>query len=348
MPHPQLPPGQQLAAIGKWPSVGEREPRPDRLPWQVVVTGGSREPRVFSLADLRNMPQVARTVDIHCVTRWSKLDVQFSGVPLAALLAQAGSDLRANFVSFVARSVRDHSTSLPLAEAIELKTLIALSVDGQPLDELRGGPLRVIVPGRYFYKSLKWLERIELLGEDRLGFWESTAGYHNTADPWREQRYMAGGITKAEAREVLASRDISGRDLRSLAAEGRDLAGLQARSALLRDANFRGCKLQGACFDGANLTNAHFEDADLRDASFASAGLDGANLTGADLRGANLLGATLFGASFCTRSEIGATSSAETQIDEQTRIHPSALEDLTPDEQEFLRSALARAAEKRG
>jgi DMSO/TMAO reductase YedYZ molybdopterin-dependent catalytic subunit len=137
----------------------------------------------------------------------------------------------AQFVSFVARSIRSHSTSLKMDDALRAGALVAFAADGAPLTEEHGGPVRVVMPGRYFYKSLKWLERIELLAEDRFGFWESTAGYHNGADPWRQERYVASGITKTQARAILGTRNIAGRDLRGLAAAGLDLSGFRATGA---------------------------------------------------------------------------------------------------------------------
>ncbi len=336
-----LPPRQQLAAAGKWPTVGERSPRPDDAPWTIQVRGAVARPYTLALEELRAWPQTAQVIDIHCVTRWSKLGVRYAGVPLASLVAKAVPEPSARFVSFVARSSRDHSTSLGLADALALQTLVALSVDGVALDKAHGGPVRVIVPDRYFYKSLKWLACIELLCEDRLGFWESTAGYHNTADVWREERYMAGGISKTEAAAMLAIRDISGRDLRGLAAGSRDLAGLVARGSLLRDADFRRCQLPGACFDGANLSNAHFEGADLKEASFRGADLEGADFEGADLRGVCLVGARLLGVSFCdaTGSKDGRPNSAI--IDGRTQIEAAALDDLMPPQRAFVQGALA-------
>ncbi len=340
MQPPELPPGQQWVAPHKWPAMGERCPRRDDGPWRVELAGAVAGPCGFSLWDLRNMPQVEQTMDIHCVTRWSKPGVRFAGVPLSALLEVAVPDAAAKFVSFVARSQRGHSTSLALADALRLGTLVALEAEGSPLPDERGGPVRVVVPGRYFYKSLKWLERIELLAVDRLGYWEATAGYHNGADPLLEQRYMAPGISGAEARAMLSTRDVSGRALRSLDARGHDLTGLVARSALLRDADFRGCQLRGACFDGANLTNAHLQGADLRDASFDRADVEGANFSGADLRGARLLASSFLGTSFCDAPD---DEERAVQFDARTQITPSALDDLTPDQQAYVRHALAEA-----
>jgi hypothetical protein len=271
--------------------------------------------------------------------------MQFAGVPLASLVEMARPDRNAKFVSFVARSARRHSTSLGLDDALRLDALAALSADGAPLAQQHGGPVRVVVPGRYFYKSLKWLERIELLEIDGLGFWESTAGYHNMADPWRVQRYLASGITKALAREILSSRDISGRDLRSLDASGHDLTGLAARGALLRNADFRRSTLREACFDRANLTNAHLAGADLRNATFRDADLEGADFSGADLRGACLLGASLLAASFFDAPGNDGSWPMLARLDRQTQIEAAALDDLTPAQQAFLRSAMVSAAD---
>lgn len=316
--------------------MGEHRPRQDDAPWQVEVAGAVRAPFVLSLAELKALPQVETTLDIHCVTRWSKPAVRFSGVPLAALVERAGTADEARFVSFAARSERGHSTSLVLADALELGVLVALEADGEPLPSERGGPVRLVVPKRYFYKSLKWLERIELLAEDRLGFWERTAGYHNTADPWQQQRYIAGGLKPAEARAILEGRDISGRDLLGLVAGGLDLAGLQATNSLLRDADFRGSNLAGARFDGANLTNAHFAGAELRRASFRGADLEGVDFSGADLRGACLLASSFLGASFADESQPGSRIA----VDAATQFDPALLEQLTPAQHDFLSAAL--------
>lgn len=331
-----LPPGQQLVAAGKWPLVGERAPLALDGPWHVEIAGAVRTSIRLAIEDLCAFPQHEQAVDIHCVTRWSKLAVPFRGVPLASLIAAAEPTSAARYVSFVGHSARQHSTSLPLDEAVALETLIALEVGGQPLPVEHGGPVRVVVPGRYFYKSLKWLTRIELLAEDRLGYWEAAAGYHNTADPWREQRFIAGGISKAEAHALLADRDLRGCDLLGLAAAGRDLTGLRADRALLRNADFRECQLAGACFDGANLSNAHFERACLQGASFRGADLEGANFAGADLRGACLLADSIVAASFvCSESaEAGAICDAGTQVP------PELLDQLMPDQQAYLRGAL--------
>jgi DMSO/TMAO reductase YedYZ molybdopterin-dependent catalytic subunit len=335
----QLPPGQQLVAVGKWPLVGERTARASNEPWIVRVCGHVDSPRDLTLGELASLHRVERTIDIHCVTRWSRPAVRFGGVLLASLLLEVRPRISARFASFSARSERNHSTSLVLSEALVQGTLIALECEGQPLAAEHGGPVRVVVPGRYFYKSLKWLAGVELLAEDRLGYWEATAGYHNHADPWREERYIAPGLSK-QAAAVLASRDWSGRDLLSIDAGGRELRELLAERALLRNANFRRCDLREASFRDANLSNAHFQSADLRGASFAGADCEGADFSGADLRGADFSGASLFGASFCSETDAGEPTAAQAQVDRTTRIDSDAVEQLTPGQQEFVRRSL--------
>ncbi len=328
----ELPPGQQLCAAGKWPVVGERTARNDSSPWTVTVSGLVAHPLTLSLAEIQASAHHELTVDIHCVSRWSKLGVRFRGILLEELLTRAGSLDEARFVSLVARSDRLHSTSLELADALELRTLIAVEADGQPLKPVHGGPVRVVVPGRYFYKSLKWLERIEVLAEDRLGYWEADAGYHNIADPWLEQRFIAPSITKQEAARLIAGRDFSGRDLRGIDASGRDLAGLNARGALLRDADFRGANLQDACLVDANLSLAHFNGADLRGADLTGADCEGTDFAGADLRGTKLRALSLFGASF-TDERTGQSAT----LDATTDVDPALIDNLTPDQSAFIR-----------
>ena len=293
-----LPPGQQLVAGDKWPLVGERTSGPRPPIWHLEVKGLVERPRSFSLTDLQALPRTRQVIDIHCVTRWSKLGVEFVGVSLRDLLAEVGPLSLARFVSFEACSQRQHSSSLSLDTALELGTLLAWEADGQPLSELHGGPLRNVVPNRYFYKSVKWLQGLELLAQDRLGYWEADAGYHNGADPWHEQRYLAADIDKRTAKRLLESRDFSDMDLRGFQAEGLDLRGLVAKRAKMRDANFRLAKLENADFRQANLSNAHFESTDLRGACFVDADVEGANFCGANLQGCDFANASLFGASF--------------------------------------------------
>ncbi|MGE3406975.1 MAG: molybdopterin-dependent oxidoreductase [Pirellulales bacterium] len=337
----RLPPGQQLAAIDKWPSVGERLPANDGAPWTVTLSGAVAHPRTFSLNELRELPWREQTTDIHCVTRWTKFDMHFGGVLLADVLrlVQPASDAR--FVSFVARSDRRHSTSLPLQDALSLETLLAFEAHGQPLDVLHGGPVRTVVPRRYFYKSLKWLTGIELLAEDRLGHWEAQAGYHNTADPWLEQRFIASSLDKRAAAALFNTRDIRGQEVLGLDASHRDLNGLQAAGAILRNARFDQCQLQGANFDGANLALASLAGADLRGTSFRQAGLDGVDFTGANLLHCDLRGAALTAATFCQCDETGKIVLAAL-LDRTTQIDAAAVQELMPLQRDFVLAEIAR------
>ncbi len=336
----RLPPGQQLVADDRWPWVGERSAAGADRPWTLAIKGLVMQPTVFSLQQLAELPQTSIVTDIHCVTRWSKLDVGFAGVLLETVLRKCQAQPSARFVSFMARSSRNHSSSLPLQEAVDLGTLLATSVNGQPLPPDHGGPLRGVVPGKYFYKSVKWVERIELLAADRPGFWESDSGYHNQADPWQEQRYIASSVDRREAARLIESRNFSGLDLLSIDVQNLDLAGLQASTATLRNANFSGCQLARADFRQANLSNACFRGADLRGTDFRDADLEGADFAVADLRGANLGGCSLFGTSFCDTEGDKITNSART--DQHTTIDESAMDVLTEPQQRWLQAFLAR------
>ena len=339
----RLPPGQQLVGADKWPIVGERESLPTSGEWQLEIAGCVHQPLKFNLAELQALPATTIELDIHCVTRWSKYDVTFEGVTLRQLcdLAQPAQDAR--FVSFVANTERQHSTSLTLDDALTHDTLIAWSTNGTPLPAQHGGPLRSVVPRKYFYKSVKWLHRIELLQEDRLGYWEAETGYHNHADPWREERFMAPNIDRRTAAKLMESKSFAGWDLRSLNASKMDLAGLDAKSALLRNADFRDSLLSDADFEGANLSNAKFRNANLQNANFVNADLEGADFSGADLRNANLTDASLFGASFCVATEDSGESASISHpaiLDQSTQIHPNQLENLTETQFRFVRHKL--------
>ncbi len=332
----KLPPGQQLAAPGRWPIIGERAPMSSAGLGSLEICGLVDHPRPWSLGELENLPQIEISLDIHCVTRWSILDMTFSGVLLEDVLNCAGVHATARYISFVAHSARGHSTSLAIRDALDCQTLIAVRCGGAPLSVEHGGPIRNIVPHRYFYKSVKWLTRIELLAEDRLGFWEAESGYHNGADPWREQRYMAPTIDRRTAARLIDSRDFSRHDLRSIDAQGHDLTGLRAVEALLRDANFRRTVLRNADFTRANLSNAHFERADLHGAIFRDADVEGANFAGANLRGADFTGASLIGCSFCDPIRDDGQP-LQAVLDPQTTVLPQSLwSPLAPEQIDFL------------
>jgi DMSO/TMAO reductase YedYZ molybdopterin-dependent catalytic subunit len=336
-PDRQLPPGQQVVAPGKWPIIGERSPAAVPDQWTLEIGGATAQSFLLTLEELRQFPQIRQTIDIHCVTRWSKLGVEFEGVLLGTLLDRAGLPPTARFVSFVSHSNRDHSTSLELSTALQQSTLIALKADGLPLSLEHGGPIRNIVPGRYFYKSVKWLKRIEVLVEDRLGFWEAESGYHNEADPWLEQRYWIPNLDRREAARLIASRDFSQQDLLSLSASNRDLSGLNARGAKLRNADFSRSDLRSSDFTEANLSNANLQLADLRGARFIDADLEGANFSGARLQGARFVRCSLIGSSFFD-PEQGIDSGAI--FDAETDISDELIAPLFPQQFEFVQQQL--------
>ena len=255
------------------------------------------------------------------------------GVALETVLRMCRPLPAASFLSFIAHTDRKHDTSLPLEDALRLGALLAMEWAGRPLEPAHGGPLRLVVPNRYFYKSLKWLERIEVLAEDRPGYWERVAKHHNTADPQQEQRYGNSALDGDEVARRLAERDISGRDFSGLRADGLDLAGLNARGASLRGASLRRVNLTGANFDGANITNCNLQGARLRGATFRPLGQQPADAEGVDFRGADLTGAvfagvSLLGATFC--SEPGDREALDgALLDPTTRFDSVALDSLS-------------------
>ena len=138
----------------------------------------------WSWDEFRALPAEAPTVDIHCVTRWSKLGTRWEGVSIDTMLD--GIETDAEFVTVYADG--DYSTNLPLADLVDGQAWIVYGFDGADLDPEHGGPARLLVPHLYFWKSAKWVRGLQLRNEDEPGFWEAL-GYHNYGDPWREQRY---------------------------------------------------------------------------------------------------------------------------------------------------------------
>ncbi len=330
-----LPPRQQ--ATRRWPVVGEREPEPfDPASWRLEVRGLVERPLALSFGDLAALPRVSRSGTIHCVTRWSRPGAAFEGVPLEALLERARPLPAARFVRFA--SGRGHETTLPL-ETCAGDVLVALAAEGRPLEPVHGGPVRTVLFRRYFYKSVKWLRVVELLAQDRPGTWERTSGYHNGADPWREERYALPDLDRREVERLLAGRDLSGRELRGAELQRRDLRGFRFRATLLRDARLGGADLRGADFAGANLTNADLRGADLRGAALDGVDLDGADLRGADLRGTAVRAATAACTTFCGP---GGEDPARVEGADFTGADLSGLLD---EQREFLRSRGVRGAE---
>jgi DMSO/TMAO reductase YedYZ molybdopterin-dependent catalytic subunit len=152
--------------------------------WTFSIVGEVDEPKRWTWDELRRLQSESFTADIHCVTKWTKLDTRWMGVSLDTLLD--GVETAAEFA--VAYSDGGYTTNLPLDDLTDGKAWIAFEYDGQPLDPEHGGPARLLVPHLYLWKSAKWVRGLSLQNEDEPGFWESN-GYHLRGDPWREQRY---------------------------------------------------------------------------------------------------------------------------------------------------------------
>ncbi len=180
----RLPPGQYLTK--KWPVLSyEKTPQfpPD---WRLRISGEVEQPFELSWEEFLALPRVTLTTDIHCVTTWSRYDNTWEGVAIREILRRARPRESAHYV--MAHSWTGYTTNIPLDELDRDDVLIAIRHNGADLEPDHGGPVRLVVPQLYFYKSAKWLDGLEFMQQDRPGFWEQK-GYHNHADPWQEERY---------------------------------------------------------------------------------------------------------------------------------------------------------------
>ncbi|MGI5170521.1 sulfite oxidase-like oxidoreductase [Spirillospora sp. CA-253888] len=179
----RLPPGQHLTEGFPVLSAGPT-PRIVQAAWRFTVETEQGERRAWSWQQFMELPQDTPTVDVHCVTHWSKYDTTWQGVSLDTLLE--GVETRATHAVF--HCYGGYTTNVPLPEITGGRAWIAHTYDGRPLAPEHGGPARALIPHLYFWKSAKWVQGLRLLTHDQPGFWE-TAGYHNHGDPWREERY---------------------------------------------------------------------------------------------------------------------------------------------------------------
>ena len=183
--HDRLPPGQKL--VDNWPVLDLGvQPSITLADWRLDVDGLVAESASWSYADLRAQPQVDDISDMHCVTQWSRYDNHWQGVATRTLLERVRPLPTAKHL--VIHGYDGYTTNVTLEQFSDDDCLLAHTHDGAPLAREHGGPVRLIIPRYYLWKSAKWLRRIEFVGADRPGFWE-TRGYHNVADPWLEQRY---------------------------------------------------------------------------------------------------------------------------------------------------------------
>jgi DMSO/TMAO reductase YedYZ molybdopterin-dependent catalytic subunit len=180
----RLPPGQYL--VRDWPvlSAGPT-PHTPLDQWSFSLLGAVNPERRWTWEELKALPKENVTRDIHCVTKWSKLDMEWEGVSLDVLFDGAQLD-GAYLTAFCDGG---YTTNLEVEDATGGKAWVAFAADGEPLAPEHGGPARLLVPHLYFWKSAKWVRGIEIKQRDEPGFWESL-GYHNRGDPWREQRYQ--------------------------------------------------------------------------------------------------------------------------------------------------------------
>jgi DMSO/TMAO reductase YedYZ molybdopterin-dependent catalytic subunit len=181
----RLPPGQRL--VRNWPVLDLGiKPKIALESWRLTVDGLVARPLSWSWAEFQAQPQTQSVSDIHCVTAWSRYDNRWEGVSARHLLEQVRPLPEARHIVFHAHD--GYTTNLPLKAFDEEGVLMAARWEGAPLAPEHGGPVRVVVPKLYFWKSAKWVKRLEFVAEDRKGFWE-VRGYHNEADPWKEERY---------------------------------------------------------------------------------------------------------------------------------------------------------------
>ncbi len=181
----RLPPGQRL--VRDWPVLDLGvQPNVTAEKFRLDLDGMVQSPLHMTLDDLLALPQADSVSDIHCVTQWSRYDNHWQGVAARTLLELARPKPEARHVVF--HSHDGYTTNVRLDQFDQPDVFLVHRWEGKPIERQHGGPVRVLIPRLYFWKSAKWVRRIELIGQDRPGFWE-VRGYHNNADPWQEERY---------------------------------------------------------------------------------------------------------------------------------------------------------------
>lgn len=180
---PRLPPGQTL--VQDWPvlSAGPT-PRVDAADWELTLRDETGADHRWSWEELLALGVEDVTVDIHCVTHWTRLDMAWRGVSVDRLF----EDVETAHECVMAHSYGGYTTNLPLEDLLDGKAWIAVEAEGEPLDPEHGGPARLLVPHLYFWKSAKWIRGLTTMADDEPGFWEQN-GYHLYGDPWKEERY---------------------------------------------------------------------------------------------------------------------------------------------------------------
>lgn len=182
----RIPPGQYITPDFPVLSAGPT-PRIKLDEWSFTIGGLVREQVAWNWEEFTRLPAQTFLVDIHCVTKWSKLDTRWKGVSLDVLLEHVDLEPNAGFVT--ATCYGGYTSNLPLNDIIHGKAFIAYEYNDRPLPPEHGGPARLVVPHLYFWKSAKWVNGLNFIERDQRGFWESL-GYHDRGDPWKEQRYQ--------------------------------------------------------------------------------------------------------------------------------------------------------------
>lgn len=180
----RVPPGQRLASGFPVLTYGDT-PQVDRADWQFRVWGLAQE-KTFSWDDFMALPQSEFTADFHCVTTWSKLDVQWVGVKVTDFMNAIEVDPKA--VHIMEHCYGGYTTNIAVEDFVREENFFAHTLFGEPLPADHGGPMRLVVPHLYAWKSAKWINGLEFLAKEDLGFWERN-GYHHRGDPWKEERY---------------------------------------------------------------------------------------------------------------------------------------------------------------
>lgn len=180
----RVPPGQRV--IQSLKPMGGEPGSPLRKDFRLRIAGEVEQPFELDFDQLMGSGPIEMTADVHCVTGWSVLGARFKGIPLAALAERAKPKLSVRHVIFEA--AHGYTANVPLAEALAPNVLVAFELDGQPLRQPHGAPVRAVVPDLYFWKSPKWLTGVRFVTRDAPGYWERR-GYNNHGDPWREERY---------------------------------------------------------------------------------------------------------------------------------------------------------------
>ncbi len=181
----RIPPNQRLTTDFPVLHFG-RVPEFDKRTWDFHAEGLVENPVRLTYDEFRALERTGDVSDFHCVTGWSRLDMRWEGVRFSDMAKLVKPDNNAGFATIV--SDGGYTTSLPLDELMEPDVLFAYNFEGKPLEPVHGGPLRLVVPKKYAYKSAKWVRRVVFTKEQELGFWEQR-GYSNSADPWKEERY---------------------------------------------------------------------------------------------------------------------------------------------------------------